>query len=219
MSGGRHIVVVGNGEVPDSAFSAIEGADIVVRFNDCRSAQAGNVRTDVVAVCNTGRPAKAMLGSSVWGDSEAVRRAGEIWSVRDPRRFAALCPQLAVSHPELDDFCDDYTDGFAAFAAASGKRHRVIGEAVHLAVDAALGRHQPGPYIVPSSGMIVIADLLSSGSPDRISIVGFSHVGWEGHPFAAERRLVDAYVAEGRLRRLDSGIAVQNPMPYISGRG
>jgi hypothetical protein len=37
---------------------------------------------------------------------------------------------------------------------------------------------------------------------DDIAVTGFSHTGWEEHPFAAEKRLVDAYVSLGPLRRL-----------------
>ncbi|MGV8938096.1 MAG: Urease operon accessory protein [Allorhizobium sp.] len=212
-------MIVGNGEVADTAAAMIDAADLVVRFNDCRSAGRGGSRTDVVAVCNTGRPAKAMLASPAWRDSEPVQRAGAIWCVRDPRKFATMRGPLAVSYPALDDFCDDYTDQFAAFAQQTGKSHRVIDGDVHSAVDAALIAVGAGPYVVPSSGLVVIAALIGAGSDDVIRIAGFGHVGWEGHPFAAERLLVDSYAADGLLQRLESGIAVQNAMPYISGRG
>jgi hypothetical protein len=194
-------MIVGNGEIAEGASDTIDAADFVVRFNECGSFGAGGRRTDVVAVCNTGRPAKSMLSSPEWRNSEPVRTATEIWSVRDPRKFAALRAPLALSHPELDDFCDDYTGGFAAYAVETGKRHVVIDRAIHDAVDAALQFHQPGPYVVPSSGLIVIAEVMALHPQDDIVLAGFGHVGWDGHPFAAERKLVDEYVAAGRLRR------------------
>jgi hypothetical protein len=55
--------------------------------------------------------------------------------------------------------------------------------------------------VVPSSGLIVIAEVMTSRPDDDIVLAGFGHVGWDGHPFAAERKLVDAYVEAGRLRR------------------
>lgn len=202
MGGNRAIVIVGNGDIAPSARQAIEAADLVVRFNDCRSASMSGTRTDAVAVCNTGRPAKAMLASPEWRDHPAVRAASEIWSVRDPRFFAALRAPLALSHPELDDFCDDYTDGFAAFAEETGKRHVVIDRSVHAAAEAALGAYAPAPYVVPSSGMIVIAEVLANHPHADIAVAGFGHTGWEWHPFAAEKSLVEAHIAAGRLRRL-----------------
>ncbi|MGO7207944.1 Urease operon accessory protein, partial [Rhizobium ruizarguesonis] len=128
--------------------------------------------------------------------------AGEIWSVRDPEKFAAMRAPLAVSHPELDDFCDDYTAEFSAFCADTGKRHVVIGKAVHEAVDASLSAFAPSPYVVPSSGMIVIAEVLNTYAEAEATLAGFGHVGWEWHPFSAERQLVDSYIAAGRLKRL-----------------
>ena len=199
------IVIVGNGEVPAEAAARIDAADLVVRFNDCRSA-AERGRTDVVAVCNTGRPARAMLASPQWRNLAAVRAAAQIWSVRDPEKFVQMRAPLAISHPELDDFCDDYTKGFADFAELAGKDHIIIGRQVHEAVDAALDAYAPPAYVVPSSGMVVIAHVLTAFAGAEVAIAGFGHQGWEWHPFAAEKRLVDSYVASGRLSRLqDAG--------------
>lgn len=202
MSARRRVMIVGNGEIAASEGAAIDAADWVIRFNDCRSMGTGGSRTDVVAVCNTGRPARAMLGSSEWRNSPAVSSASEIWSVRDPRKFAALREPLALSHPELDDFCDDYTDQFTAFCQATRKRHFVIDQSIHDGVDIALAAYEPGSYVVPSSGMIVIAEVLERYPDDDTAITGFGHTGWDEHPFAAEKRLVDSYVSLGRLKRL-----------------
>ena len=202
MSAKRTIMIVGNGEIAEGVAEEIDAADLIVRFNDCRSMGAGGSRTDVVAVCNTGRPARAMLGSAEWRKSPAVASASEIWSVRDPKKFAALRAPLALSHPELGDFCDDYTDQFTAFCNATGKRHVVIDQSVHEGIDVALAAYEPGSYVVPSSGMVVIADVLLRYPGDDIALTGFSHTGWDEHPFAAEKRLVDSYISLGRLRRL-----------------
>mgnify|MGYP002398509764 CR=1 FL=1 len=199
-------MIVGNGPVAEGSDRLIDQSDLVIRFNDSRNAGQAGSRTDVVAVCNTGRPAHAMIDSRRWRESRPVRSCREIWSVRDPEKFAALRPQLAVSHPELDDFCDDRTEDFAAFAAASGKVHRVIPASVQEAAEQALAAHKPAPYIVPSSGMVVLAYVLDTPefSEDEIVIAGFGHKGWKGHPFLAERRLVNFHVASGRLTRLPS---------------
>jgi hypothetical protein len=204
MARARQIMIVGNGPVDQGAAPLIDSADLVIRFNGSRNFGAAGRKTDIIAVCNTGRPGAAMLADRNWRDSEAVRRAGEIWSVRDPDKFADLKPSLAISHPELDDFCDDYTDGFAAFATAKGKRHRIIHRDVHEALDESLLALDAEPYVVPSSGMVVIKALISdpAHADDMIILAGFGHAGWDGHPFGAERRLVDRYIASGRLMRL-----------------
>ncbi|MBP2236656.1 hypothetical protein J2Z31_003170 [Sinorhizobium kostiense] len=201
----RVIMIVGNGEVPDGAAATIDAADVVVRFNDCRSVGKGGNKTDIVAVCNTGRPALAMLGGGRWKTSKPVRQARAIWSVRSGAKFAAMRAKLAVTHPDLDDFCDDYTAGFESFARATGRPHRVIPAGRQEGLERDLARFEPPPYVVPSSGLLVIADILSSFASDRDDVVlaGFGHSGWEWHPFATERRYVEALASEGRLRRLD----------------
>lgn len=209
---GQRIMIVGNGDVPEGAAARIDAADRVIRFNECRNFGAAGSRTDVVAVCNTGRPARAML-SGTWLDSPAVSACSEIWSVRDPGKFGEMRLLLAVSHPELDDFCDDYTAGFATAAEVCDKRHRVLSRDVHESVDHALLAFEPGPYVVPSSGMIVVAQVLADvlvdpgREQDQIFLAGFSHEGWDGHPFAAERQLIEAHVASGRLVRLNTDTA------------
>jgi hypothetical protein len=195
-------MIVGNGDIGEAGAAAVSAAGYVIRFNECRSYEASPGRTDVVAVCNTGRPAKAMLGSREWAEHPAVREAAAIWSVRDPEKFAALRAPLAVSHPELDDFCDDYTKQFNAFCADAGKTHVVVDKLIHESVDAALAAFDPAPYVVPSSGLIVIAEVMDKFPDAHISLAGFGHAGWEWHPFATERQLVDSFVAAGRVTRL-----------------
>lgn len=201
---GRSIMVVGNGDIPEGVAGTVDAGDLVFRFNECRSFGPGGSRTDVVAICSTGRPARRMIASPLWRDSRAVQEASAIWSVRDPQKFAELRTVLALSHPELEDFCDDLSQDFEAFATERGKAHYVVPRAMHEAADSALLDHDPDPYVVPSSGLIVITELLNNPAyaADSISIAGFSHEGWDGHPFSAERRLVEAYVAAGRLTRL-----------------
>lgn len=214
----RLIMIVGNGMVAEGAGAAIDAADFVVRFNVSRNGGTAGSRTDVVAVCNTGRPANEMLDGPEWRDSPAVRAAREIWSVRDPQKFAALRPRLAVSHPGLDDFCDDRTEDFSRFAEASKKVHTVIPAHVHEAADAALSAYAPGAYVVPSSGLValfyVLAEPRFSGS--KIMLAGFSHEGWDGHPFAAERRLVTGLAAGGRLKFMAPSSAPSLNPPSLS---
>jgi hypothetical protein len=200
----RRIMIVGNGEIPEGAAEVIDLADLVIRFNDCRSIGAGGSRTDIVAVCNTGRPAKAMTSSDQWRQSDPVRQASSIWSVRNPEKFLAMRPGIVEAHPELEDFCDDYSADFEAFALSSGKEHVVLPAVVHDKLDDALRVFATEPYVCPSSGLIAIAHILDTTVPDRdrIMIAGFGHTGWDGHPFAAEKQLVDAFEAEGRLTRI-----------------
>ena len=202
---GRRIVIVGNGEIGEGLAETIDAAELVIRFNDCRSVGAGGGRTDIVAVCNTGRPGKAMLEGSAWMCNKAVWLASSIWCVRDPAKFRAMREPLLLDHPELDDFCDDYTDGFADYARKNAKDFHIIGAATHDRLDRALAAFAPKPYVVPSSGAIVIAEFLAHyrRPGDSLALAGFCHQGWKGHPWDAERQWVDELKKEGKLQRLD----------------
>ncbi|WP_426226895.1 Urease operon accessory protein [Pararhizobium sp. DWP3-4] len=217
MTVGRTVMIVGNGPVQEGAAAVIDAADLVIRFNDCRSCGAGGDKTDIVAVCNTGRPALAMLGGGAWKTNAAVRQASSIWCVRDAEKFQTLRQQLAVTHPDLDDLCDDYTDGFRTFAKATGRTFHTVPASTHEGVDAGLKQFDAGAYVVPSSGLIAIAEVLEHWRQpgDRVVLAGFGHAGWQWHPFAAEKDLVEDYVCQGRLERLDPSIAYSRVNPYI----
>jgi len=200
----RLFMVVGNGDIGPNAREAIAGAHAVVRFNDCRSAGEDAARTDIVVVCNTGRPGKKMLEDPTWRAHPSVVAAGEIWCVRDPAKFDEMRAPLAATHPELDDFCDDYSEGFRAYAGSAGKGFRVIPRGVHERLDEALAAFSPAPYVTPSTGLVTIADLIESRmqADDRIGLAGFSHQGWDGHPWDAERRYLEPLEAKGLVTRI-----------------
>ena len=201
---GRRVVIVGNGEIHDGLADIIDSADLVMRFNDCRSVGSGGGRTDIVAVCNTGRPGKAMSEGASWACNRAVWLASEIWCVRDPQKFKAMKADILHRHPELDDFCDDFTDSFADYARENGKSFHIIPAATHEALDRALGTHDPAPYVVPSTGAVAIAEFLAhySKPDDQILLAGFGHQGWDGHPWDAERAWVKDLIQRGLLARL-----------------
>lgn len=200
----RRIVIVGNGSFSRGQARAIDNSDLVVRFNGCRSVGEGGLRTDIVSVCNTGRPAAAMIGEATWRNSPAVMSAVEIWCVREASKFAEIKPALAIQYPELGDFCDDYTESFASFATNTGKSFAVIPRRYHDLLDLELRGLMPGAYVVPSSGLITIAYVIGevAAPGDQVLLAGFSHQGWDGHPFDAERGFVDRLIAQEQLRRL-----------------
>ena len=200
----KTIMIVGNGDVDPVLRPTIDSADWVVRFNDCRSAGNGGTKTDVVAVCNTGRPAKAMTEGDVWRNRPCVQAASEIWCVRVGTKFQAMRPSILARHPELDDFCEDYTEGYRKIAAQTGKKLHIISAAVHESVDHDLTAYEPGDYVVPSSGLIVISEILENHAQpgDDVVLAGFGHIGWELHPFPAEKQLVESWIAAGKMRRI-----------------
>lgn len=199
----RSIMIVGNGEIDPGLAPAIDAADVVMRFNDCRSLGNGGTKTDIVTVCNTGRPGKKMIEGEEWKTNPAVLAASSIWCVRDPAKFAAMRSAIIAEHPELDDFCDDYTEGFRDFARKASKAFHVIPAATHERLDRELAAYSPAPYVVPSTGLVAIAEFLNAFSQpgDRVQLAGFGHQGWEWHPWDAEKQWVDERCKLGKLEK------------------
>ena len=114
-------------------------------------------------------------------------------------------PSILRDHPELDDFCDDYTDGFADYARQNGKDFHIIPAATHEALDRTFATFASEPYVVPSTGAVAIAEFLDHyrRPGDQIFLAGFGHQGWDGHPWAAEKGWVEDLIRKGKLRRLD----------------
>lgn len=197
----RSIAIVGNGSFSSKDASIIDDCDVVVRFNDCRSVGAGGIWTDVVGVCNTGRPALSMVRQRSWLENAAVVSATELLCVRDSSKFAELRKNL---DPDLNDFCDDYTAEFASFAADTGKAFKTIPRHHHDRIDIEISKITSIKYVVPSSGLMVITYFLeeAAGFGDQILLAGFDHCGWSGHPFDAERLLIEGLIYEGRLQRI-----------------
>ncbi len=200
----NRIVIFGNGELGAAAQLA-HRSELVIRFNDCRSAGEFAARTDIVAVCNTGRPAKEMLEGDAWRSSDAVLAASGICCVRAPERYAKMRSEMVDTYPELDDYCDDYTEEFERFARETGKDLMVVPAATHEQLEAELKELGANDFVSPSSGLLLTAAVLETlaGPGDEVVIAGFSHQGWALHPWTAEKRWVDARVAEGRLLRAE----------------
>lgn len=198
----RSIAVIGNGAVEQRYAAAIESHDLIIRFNDCRNFEDCATRTDVVAICNIGRAAKKLLSSPDWRNRPSVAEASEIWSTRDPLILPAMKRRLADSHPDLSDLCDDHTDDFGLFCMQTEKQHVVIPQSSYEAVVQELATYGNGSYVTPSSGVIAISGALARFPNASIILAGFGHEGWEGHPFSAEKLLVDVWCKTTRVRRL-----------------
>jgi hypothetical protein len=200
----RQIMIIGNGAIGEGVAELANASDMVVRFNLCSSYSDKDQRCDVIALCNTGRPGKAMAQSLEWRAHPAFRSAREIWSVRDGWKFQEMKPEVLARYPELDDFFEDFADEFAAIAKTEGKEHQVLSRDLHEALDAEIAQLTDEPYVCPSSGLVAIAQILNTikQAGDRVLIAGFTHQGWALHPFDAEKRLIDGWVAKGDLTRV-----------------
>jgi hypothetical protein len=178
------VSLVGNGPVSRAAAPLIDTADLVVRINRARLGGWAGQRTDALAIVEhtifgrlvtEGRP----LNPRVLADLK------EIWLSVDPARSG---------------------DGpFAAEFHAQVRRDRptvFVGQDVEQGIRDTLIALGASPHVIPSTGALTLYYLLGRFPAAAIRLFGFTHEGWNGHAWSAEREWMAALQAGGRIEIL-----------------
>lgn len=196
------VALVGNGPVAQDYSAIIDSCDVVVRVNMC-STYGGNTgtRLDVLALCNTGVAAVHVMNPR---SNHFIGRAPEIWLSRNPCLYNEM--RLHFRGQMAEQFFEEYS-WVVTGPAFKGKVIRAMDYTLGATLFEKLGKLQGQPFVMPSTGIRLLEELIQSPDllpqrPSMVYVVGFTHEGWPGHPWAAERALVDQYVAEGRVTRL-----------------
>ena len=181
----RIIALVGNAPVSPQLAREIDAHEQVIRFNRCLNFGDAGTKTDVLVLCNTGGSAKAFVDYPAWLNWDAIRAAGEVWF---------------PSHPETLPPCEDrdahnFNFGPQLAGMLDGKPWQYLPADLQRLRWKALDPFKPEKGKQPSTGLTVMVYLGSTRrilNRLRVSLYGFSHEGWEGHPWAAEKAYVDA---------------------------
>lgn len=206
----KRIAVVGNAEVRKDHSSFIDSCDVVIRLNlrcglpSLTHRRVGN-KTDILGY--SPRAVRLVLEDREHAEQVKLFANGaqriwflgpRLWFRPRPRgiiRFLARQEELefdaSASMLKLLELEDRQTEYFTrGFRRSVARKVR--------ALDAAAGK------TFPSAGMVVIQRVLEDPEFERHQkyLVGFTFEGWQGHPFAAERRLVEAHSAKGLLHVL-----------------
>lgn len=169
-------------------------SDLVIRFNavDNQSATWTGRRTDVLYIRGHGRPAYMF-----------VERAIPFDGVDRPLRV--MLDFYRYDRPDLDAYDGvDYTEQVSeknGFMSAS-----YLDEAVVIRSRALL--RAEGSRLIPSLGFVALVHVLEDpalAAHDKY-IAGFGFSGWNGHPWAVEKRIVERWLASGALKRAGSRV-------------
>jgi hypothetical protein len=181
----KRIAVVGNGEIPKNDAGIkydIDSQDIVVRFNSCANYIYTGRRTDVLMLINT--PNGRWFGRDRGAiDDRALASAKEFWfpyspdfieNIRqeDPRRWC--------------DISDDLIERLV-----NERPWRYVEQEIYWAALDALRKAGASNDKSPSSGLLCLYYLQKHFSPCRVTLYGFTHKGWIGHDWNAEREIID----------------------------
>jgi Glycosyltransferase family 29 (sialyltransferase) len=197
MRGVNSVALIGNGKIDERLWFDINRHDLIVRFNACKhfGVTTGR-RTDVVVFVNTGFSGQKLALERDTVDNAAIAAAKEFW-------FSAPADVIAhefVNNPTNQD-APTYRDHPGDWIDFSDdlQRHRCVGrpcsfiESEHFfGAQNLLKAHGAKNGTRPSTGFLALYKIRNTLRPSRVSLYGFQHFGWPGHPWDAEKSAIDA---------------------------
>jgi hypothetical protein len=196
------LILVGSADVGLDHGAFVDSCDLVIRFNLCQNWNVNTgTRTDVLCVSNTGPPAREMYRRRQLAALPGIGAVREVWFCR-PRRSRLESLLLGWrGHPELVE----YGARIVAANGLSRKRVQYVDKRFYRAVWGKLLSTGETRACMPSSGMLAVERVLSQGRFGGYEkyLVGFTHQGWNGHPWGLEKRMIEGYVCAGLMKRLD----------------
>jgi len=198
----RNLVVVGSAPLQIDYSALVDSADIVVRFNDCKNiGGASGYKTDILFVNNTGAPARRYIAERPFAQKSCCQSA-TIWFLRDS----------GIHHRHLEDMrsyfpnypaseFDDLTDEIIKANQLQERQTFRASEAFNADFFKKLSSLTTTPFITPSTGILGLEHVMENPvfANYKIHVIGFGFEGWKGHPWSAEKKLINRYVLDGRL--------------------
>lgn len=182
------IALIGNAPINKRWAKFIDQHELVVRFNFCSSARTSGRRTDVLALINSGWPAKMMSAYPKRIPRRVRRTAKEVWFVRDTRMIADKQAVIDAGGPKMEDpdAWVDFTESLKS-KTVPGKIYRMFDRSLWERAEEILRQHGDDNAKQPSSGLLVFLRLREIYPAKAIHLFGFTHEGWSGHAWDAER--------------------------------
>lgn len=183
----KKIAVIGNGWVNPNRAAMIDNFPYVVRFNKCDNFERSGTKTSAIVFATFG-PAGEM-NSSQAVNQKAISLAEEFIFTKHPD---ILCEEIIS--PKLFPNCDstgwrDWSLEISAHHVRGRPTNYIPSKIYRLAVKLLSEAGATEPF-EPSSGFLALMYLRSKMSC-KITLFGFTHEGWTGHPFAAEKAVID----------------------------
>jgi len=229
----KAFVLLGNAAVRSDLSAFVDGSDCVVRLNDCRNFGANTgVKTDMLVLNNTGDPARVKaLGyllkprtqKQIERDFPYLQHVKKVFFARPSDRDCRAFLQQEV--PSANRLRDRQLKQIASdrrleceIARALGLDENIIEQATmafYVSTWRKLLSFGQTDAIMPSTGIMALEKLvqMQSSDPFHLYIGGFTHEGWEGHPWELERKMVDVYIREGRVIPLDQSVIMKRRVP------
>ncbi len=189
----KTIFIVGNGPIKDNLSEVVDQSDLVLRFNEPKSSKGmSGAKTDILFVCNSGKPMQRRLSDPGYLNSPIVQGASQVIFAYHPRIIAAYFRQphlLSRLKGRRGDWTLQAIDAFGAV----GKSVLILPPRFYTDGCAVLGiPEEARREVFPSTGYFGLTYILQHFDPAEWKIVlcGFSWEGWRRHSWGDERKWV-----------------------------
>jgi hypothetical protein len=181
------IAVVGNGSVSKLQGRKIDRFSFVVRFNRFQNYGISGLKTDAVVFVPTGDSGR--LNASLQNHCGAIDRASQFWISKSPEIIAEQNKE-PIPDGEDDGFRRDWTKEIRANHV---RERPMLCFDTSIYYDAMIRLRNSGAknFLEPSTGLLTIL-YLRKHFDLPIVLFGFTHEGWYGHPWEAERKLISS---------------------------
>lgn len=182
----------GNAPIEDPMIVA-NWADRVTQLNTCRHlGKIGLEKTNQIVITNTGPPAREIQDSVCAAIPMEKRKDVTIWLARNEvfshKKMQTLKARGNRFHTKfavgtrVGDFDPSFVVREMPLDLTSKMEADLIGDGMPEGSQ-------------PSTGFVAFYHLLSQmGAGDELALVGFTHKGWYGHPWAIEEKWLKPYL-------------------------
>ena len=188
-------VLLGNGKIkPSKSFA---DADCVVQFNHCRHIdRVPPAAQRWVFLSNTGSPMQRNVEILCAMPDHPALQDAVMMQARNPAFYRLKRAWLRL---RLSPHWQDFTPSDAGAALAAFWSVKTMNFGASLGLDRLLRARGMAAHMMPSTGMIAFDWVRAQMRPeDLLRIEGFGWQGWEGHPWAIERAMMQAFLARQR---------------------
>ena len=189
----RDIAIVGSGPIDPRHGPKIDQHEIVIRFNACQNYGASGLKTDVLVLVNTGWSGKTLSRTPDAIHQGALAAAEDFWFPRHPklintqRRLRPIAPD-AEDQDLWTDFSHELIDNHVG-----DRPFKYILASHYRAAQRCLEKLGSTQDFEPSTGFLTLYHLRRQIRPSRVTLYGFTHEGWGGHAWAAEKALIQQW--------------------------
>ncbi|CDI08740.1 glycosyltransferase family 29 protein [Agrobacterium pusense] len=183
-AGPKRIALVGNGENARGFGSEIDSHDFVVRMNRAIHFGEAGTKTDALAVINWSGPGRWMTNGETPINAEALRAAKSIWLPMPPEDMESVKNDQpgTFEWPTYVDFTSEVIDNLV-----DGRPYIKFPPNIWRSLTKELRGLGAAKTQASSTGALVLAYLVRVWPRSKVTLYGFTHEGWDGHPWEQEK--------------------------------